>query len=222
MYRMTTLSARMESLFHAPRTMLAGIRLFLDPTKTDMVFELNRYGDKTGLAASVAQLRGHDSARAAFDSRRRLVVDVARLGALPPATLGRTFVDYLADNGLDPKELPTLPANDDGEYLSAHLTETHDLWHVVTGFRTDVAGELGLQAVYAAQIGGGLPHVILGGGLLQSALRTPDDFSRRLDAIVEGWRIGRQARCLFGVPWDELWEQPLETVRRDLGVRVAA
>jgi ubiquinone biosynthesis protein Coq4 len=32
--------------------------------------------------------------------------------------------------------------------------ETHDIWHVVTGFHTDVAGELGLQAFYLAQFPG--------------------------------------------------------------------
>lgn len=188
-----------------------------------MVFIMDRDINRDSVDEEVVRLREQDMPRVAIDARRRLVVDVDQLHALPLHTLGRSFVDFLTDNGLDPRAIPTLPATDDGEYVSAHIYETHDLWHVVTGFRTDIAGELGLQAVYAAQFGGNkLTRLLLAGGLLHSALAAPADFSRRLDAIVEGWRVGREARCLFGVPWDDLWDQPLETVRRDLGVRVAS
>ena len=53
---------------------------------------------------------------------------------------------------LDPKDI-LVPENvgSDFDYVRAHLRETHDVWHPVTGFDTDVAGELGLQAFYLAQ-----------------------------------------------------------------------
>jgi ubiquinone biosynthesis protein Coq4 len=35
---------------------------------------------------------------------------------------------------------------DDTSYLLLRLRQTHDLWHVVTGFSTNVPGELGLKA----------------------------------------------------------------------------
>jgi len=37
--------------------------------------------------------------------------------------------------------------------------------------------------------------------------------------IVQGWQMGRAARPLFGARWNELWERPLEEVRRELGVK---
>jgi ubiquinone biosynthesis protein Coq4 len=121
-------------------------------------------------------------------------------------------------NGLDPKAIPTLPAGDDLAFLRAHLYETHDVWHVVSGFSTDVAGELGLQAFYAAQTPGGLPLALLAMGCLNTALYDMADREPRMTAIARGWEMGRSARPLFGVRWEALWAVPLDEVRRELHV----
>ena len=103
--------------------------------------------------------------------------------------------------------------------MRAHLYETHDVWHAVTGFRTDVAGELGLQAFYAAQSPGGLPLMLIAMGLLNAALFAVTDRERRFEAIVSGWEMGKRAEPLFGVRWDELWQRPIDEVRVTLGVK---
>jgi ubiquinone biosynthesis protein COQ4 len=157
---------------------------------------------------------------AALRDRPRLVVDLAELSRLPPGTLGRTFADHMRDNGLDPAAIPSLQAGDELEFVRAHLYETHDVWHVVTGFSTDVAGELGLQAFYASQGPGGLPIMLLAMGFLNTALYAMDDRERRLDAIARGWEMGRRGRPLFGVRWAELWSTPLDEVRRGLQMDV--
>jgi ubiquinone biosynthesis protein Coq4 len=121
-------------------------------------------------------------------------------------------------NGLDPAAIPTLPGADETEFVRAHLYETHDVWHAVTGFRTDVAGELGLQAFYAAQAPGGLPWMLLAMGFLNTALYAMAEREARFEAISRGWEMGRRARPLFGVGWDALWSTPIDEVRRSLGV----
>jgi ubiquinone biosynthesis protein Coq4 len=125
-------------------------------------------------------------------------------------------------NDLDPSAIPTLDAKDELTFIRAHLYETHDVWHAVTGFDTDAAGELGLQAFYAAQAPGGLPIMLIAMGFLNTAIYSMSDRERRLDAIVRGWSMGCRARPLFGVRWGELWERPIEDVRRELGVELAA
>ena len=121
-------------------------------------------------------------------------------------------------NGLDPRALPTREANDEGMYLVAHLFETHDVWHAVTGFGTDVAGELGLQAFYFAQFPARLSTALVAGGLLNTLLFAFDQRDARMHAIVRGWLLGKRARPLFGVRWNELWVTPMENVRRGLAV----
>jgi ubiquinone biosynthesis protein Coq4 len=155
---------------------------------------------------------------AAIREKHRLRVDLDELSALPPGTLGRVFADHMRANRLDPRALPTLSAEDDFGFVRAHLYETHDVWHAVTGFGADVAGELGLQAFYAAQIPSGLPMLLLAIGFLNTAFYRMDERQPRIDAIARGWQMGKRAQPLFGVRWDELWGQPIDDVREGFGV----
>jgi ubiquinone biosynthesis protein Coq4 len=211
----------LRSFVDSLRGWRAGLALLADPSRLSMVFELDRALSRHSVAGRIATLRSGERGREAFEQRRRLTVDLAALGALPCGTLGRAFSDFLRKNGLDPGSIPSLPSGSDDEYFRAHLYDTHDLWHVVTGFDVDIAGELGVQAVYAAQFDSELPKLLLAGGLLQSALRVPDDFTRRVEAVLVGWKIGRGATSLFGVDWARLWSVPLDDVRRELGVGAA-
>ena len=126
----------------------------------------------------------------------------------------------MRDNGLDPAALPTVSVDSDVAFVRAHLRETHDVWHAVTGFATDIAGELGLQGFYAAQSPGGLPLVLIAMGFLNAALFNSSDRELRFQAVVDGWQMGRRAKPLFGVRWDELWGRPIEEVRALLGVKL--
>jgi ubiquinone biosynthesis protein COQ4 len=100
--------------------------------------------------------------------------------------------------------------------VTAHLYQTHDVWHVATGFGTSVADELGLQAVCATQFPGWLASILIAGGLVQAALWVQGDFTPRLAAVTRGFAMGRGSRPLFGVRWDAMWELPVEDVRRRL------
>jgi ubiquinone biosynthesis protein COQ4 len=150
---------------------------------------------------------------AAIAHKPRLRVDLRGLERQPAGSLGRVFADHLRKNGLDPTSIPTLAAETDIAFVRAHLYETHDVWHAVTGFGADPAGELGLQAFYAAQTPGNLPLLLMAVGLLNTGLFCMTDRERRLDAISQGWAMGRRARPLFGARWDELWDRPVGEVR---------
>jgi ubiquinone biosynthesis protein Coq4 len=200
----------------------AGLTLLRDPSRLDMVIRMERALPPESREALLARVRRVPEGRAAIAARARLgAVDVERLLSLPEGTLGRAFATFLRENGLDPRALPTLPGEDDRDYVEAHLYETHDIWHVATGFGPDIAGELGLQAFYAAQLGGKLPPLLLAGGLFHAAVKQPEDFDRRMAALARGWDLGRRARPLFGVRWNERWAEPLVEVRRDLGLAEA-
>jgi ubiquinone biosynthesis protein COQ4 len=207
------------------RAIWSFVDLVRNPEHLDRVFEIADAlsGQKRDV---LERMRDHFAidprGAAALRDQPRLVVDLATLGALPVGTLGRTFADHMRANGLDPSALPTLPSADDIQFMRAHLYETHDVWHAVTGFATDVAGELGLQAFYAAQTPGGLPLMLIAMGFLNSALYARDDRERRFQAVVDGWQMGKRAEALFGVRWDELWARPIAEVRALLGVKAYA
>jgi ubiquinone biosynthesis protein Coq4 len=162
------------------------------------------------------------SAAEALRERPRLgAVDLHALRTLPPGTLGRAFADHMLDNGLDLNSLPRIPAQTDAEYVRAHLLEVHDIWHVLTGFSTHVAGELGLQAFNLAQLGSPFAAGILTGGMANTLLYAFHERDVRMRSIVRGWLLGKRAQPLFGGAWAQMWERPLEEVRAGFGLDLA-
>jgi ubiquinone biosynthesis protein COQ4 len=194
----------------------AAARLLRDPNRLDEVFALDRAMPRQAGERVVEAVNRHAQGRRALEERRRLSLDLAKLRALPEGTFGRAVADFYDRNGLTPAAIPSLEASDAPTYVTAHLYETHDVWHVATGFGSDVAGELGLQAVYAAQLPGRLAPILIAGGLVQAALWVQGDFAARLASVAQGHRMGREGAPLFGVRWEEMWDLPLETVRARL------
>jgi ubiquinone biosynthesis protein Coq4 len=191
------------------------------PTRLDEVIELaDSISSDEVMDKFIAHIRKDATgARSLVDFPRvRIVPDELR--ALPEGTLGRAYIDFMDGNGLDAADLPTRPATTPQDYVRAHLFETHDIWHVVTGFETHLAGELGLQAFYLAQLPALLAPLLLAIGMANTMIYGFEDKDARMDAIAHGWRLGKQAKGLFGQRWNDLWTTPLAEVRALLGIPV--
>lgn len=199
-------------------------RALRDPEKLQDVLGLAPVlAPPVAMRSLVERLMRHASAAQAFSERPRLgPLHLTTLRTLPEHTLGRAFVDHLEANQVDPHALPYLEARTDEEYVRAHLLESHDVWHVLTGFPTSVAGELGIQSFSLAQVGSPFAMGILAGGLTNTLLYAFSQREERMRAIVRGWLLGQRARLLFGAPWRQMWEAPLVEVRQRYGLDLAA
>ncbi len=212
------------TLFKNTVTALTLLRAFVslvrDPNQTEMVFDMVKgLSDEEHLQEMMDAVAVESHAADALATRPRLEpIDLQAMAQLPQGTLGRAFADHMLSEGLDVDFFPEQPSGTPDEFLLAHLYEVHDIWHVVTGFGTDVAGELGLQAFGAAQFPSKVGVMILSAGLLNTIVTGWGDRDRRLEAITRGWLLGRQARLLFGTRWDTLWETPLVQVRAGFGL----
>ncbi len=200
----------------------SSLRLFRNPDRLSDVFVLEQaLIDRSTLARMRARVGGHPEGARAIATRRRLgVVTTESMREAPAGSVGAAYVRHLEGHGLDPDAIPTRPAGDDLEYIDAHLYETHDLWHVATGFGADVAGELGLQAFYLAQLPGRLAPLLILGGLVNAVLWERRDFVRRMRAVIRGFSMGRRARPLFGIDWRAHLHEPLHAFRASLGLPV--
>lgn len=211
------------SPLRAAKALYSLARLVKDPNRLGEVFEMSdAVATPESLQPVVDRIAEDPDVARALAERHRIHVDLVSLRRLPEGTLGRVFADHMIAQGLDPAALPYLPSPDALTYFRAHLYETHDVWHVVTGFGTDWQGEIGLQGFYMAQIPGPLPALLLAVGCLRVAIYEPRASDRVFDLMTDGWRMARRARPLFGVHWDELWDVPLDEVRRRLGVEPIA
>jgi ubiquinone biosynthesis protein COQ4 len=176
----------------------------------------NAITDEKNAKQIVEFLLQSSQAKQALQLRPRLgKVDLQQLHQLPTNTLGYIYADHMLRNGFNPP--PITPTNDPASFLRAHLLETHDIWHVVTGCDTDKAGEIKLQGFYAAQIyPSRLWLAMLSKNLLKTALEDVELCGSHLDALTEGWMLGKRAKPLFGIEWNRLWEMPLLELRQQL------
>ena len=192
------------------------------PTRLDEVIEIaDEIADDTVMGEFMDVIRKDPTGARALVEQPRVKIVSAELRKLAKGTLGREYIDFMDSNGLNPEDLPTRPSDNAADFVRAHLYETHDLWHVVTGFKTDLAGELGLQAFYLAQLPARLSPLLLAVGMANTLIYGFHDKDARMDAIVHGWRMGKRAGQLFGQDWKQMWSTPLAEVRARLGVQVA-
>lgn len=201
---------RARIAFHALRRLLA------DPNDTRQVFLIGLVVNARRFPRFLARFAAdEDGARLlrdqpAIDSSH---VDYDALRALPPDTLGGAYARFLEDNGLDPDlfdappGLPSMIA-----YVAKRMRQSHDLWHVITGYGPDVGGEIALQAFTFGVTRMPSARLLALFGTLRYARHDPSIVRR---AIVAA-RRGRRAKFLPTVRWEDHFARPLDDVRRDV------
>lgn len=196
-------------------------RLSQDPNRLGEVFAIADAGSNTKVLAEVAEFvaRHPQGARALREGTRLGAVDLAELQKLPAGTLGRVFADHMIENNLDPRSIP-VPTYEPGDvrYIKTHLRETHDIWHIATGFHTDVAGEIGLQAFYLAQLPSRLSAALIAMAFVHLATKNIEPRDAIMTEVMRGWALGKRATPLFGFEWAKHWKTPLVDVQKMLGI----
>ena len=161
---------------------------------------------------TVAHLREHPQTRDALRARQSFgPVGLEDLATRPEGSLGRVFADHCRARGIDPNIIHVPPA-DEVDWVINHFFESHDLWHVVTGWGNDVTGEAGLLAFYCGQLRSAAYFPYILSIILLNAILRRGDLDGLLAASAAGYRAGRSAEPIFGVEWDALWNVPLEQV----------
>jgi ubiquinone biosynthesis protein COQ4 len=171
------------------------------------------------LDAEINHLKKDENAIAYMQGRRLMKpYDLNELSRLPVGTLGRTYSDHMAKNNLKPDFYKKIEIENDATYVMMRMRETHDLWHVITGFGTEVTHELGLQAFMYAQIETPLAPILIGARTLVSTFKNPREVIEIFNNISIGWTMGRKAKPLFGMEWDLFWTKPLQEIRTELNI----
>ncbi len=173
---------------------------------------LNACLDSDTYAKLARVWRASPESRRLLDERPSLQggeLDLDALARLPEGTLGHEFARYFRDNGVEPF-ITAFPIETDVDYLSKRYRETHDLFHVITGYATDEPGEMELQAFVLGNLGVRQALLILAysltGRLRQRGL---EDLRAYVGRLYAAYRRGRRSRELLSVRYERLWEQPV-------------
>jgi ubiquinone biosynthesis protein COQ4 len=157
-----------------------------------------------------------------------LLRDRDRLLEMPEGSLGRTYARFALDNHLYPEELAEIvrdaragsgglvpDASDEVAYLHDRYRDLHDIWHVLVGYGTDMAGEYALIAFQTRQTG--YRSMAIGTFMSMSftALRG------RLDLFgtwFDGRRRGARSPYLMAQDWERLLPTQLSQAREELNL----
>lgn len=204
------------------RYMLAVWRLIRrDPETTtdeaaivEMGFARSKLGRRFARWESVVEHLRRDPRTAGAVAARKpfgpIVLD--DLAKLPEGTLGRVMADHCRERGIDPN-LIQVPPDDEVGWMLNHMYQTHDIWHVLTGWGNDLAGEVGLGGVYAAQFGNPAFFGYMLALIFLNVIMRRADLGEVFEAFSAGYQTGKQTQPLFGVDWDECWKVPIDELR---------
>jgi ubiquinone biosynthesis protein Coq4 len=195
-----------------------------DPGHTESVFDIEDGLQNLEAYELAVEYVRSDPAMAQLMKERYLrhwAHDMDALLKLPEATLGYCFARQLRDKGFDPDYFRVREVHTDLDYVLMRLRQTHDIWHIVTGFDTDPISELGIKAVELAQTRRPMAAVVAAGGVLRFLYKDPDHLGEALCAVSEGYQMGIKAKLLLAQKWEDHWERPLEEWRTMLNLTPA-
>lgn len=193
----------------ADQPLLVVARDALTETQQEVMADWSRFREPVRLEPTV------HAADAALATRLRA------LGACPPGSLGRAYVDFLEQRSL---AFPGEPGGGDAGLVA------HDFSHVLAGYDTDAPGELALQAMLTSATG--FAHhfsgLVASLSLYEAGKFEILDIDPREAALeragaaaelAEGFRRGEQCTCDFSAI-DHLGraDDSLAVVRADCGI----
>ncbi len=198
---------------------LQALRALLhDPEDTEMVFVLAIAINRGRIGELLTQFVATETGSWLIENRPAIdstALDYDWLRGLPKKTLGRHYVRFLDDNGLDADFFNEPPAlSPTMRYIAKRMRQSHDLWHTVTGCGTSPAGEVELQAFTYAQVDVPSSGLI---ALTGSIRGLREDLSMPLRTI-RAYRRGLRAEKLAPFLWENYWEHPIDEVRAVLGI----
>ena len=200
--------------------------LIANPDRTEHVFELIQALGGDG-GERRFQRFAHDPAGIRLLGERPSLLtrlsDRKALEDMPEGSFGRSYAHFMTASGIDAEGLVeaarAVPKADDVDpqrrWFFDRLRDQHDLWHVLTGYGRDLAGEAALLAFTHAQNG----NRGIGAIVLTAAWRGPKTLDCRWQRyLLRCWRRGRRAVPLEFQRWEELLPRPLDEVRSQLRV----
>lgn len=222
---------------HPSARALTGLEGFLtlanDPTQIRAFYDLHKGLEDTPAMLSFEQtmLAVPEIAQMVDEAWEPPPLTLAELARMPEGSLGRAHAQRMLADGLDPDVIRRNAASaalEPGEsdlarkarYLTRRRTMTHDIHHTVTGFGTDLAGEVGISAVYLAQIHQPVSLLYLCAVLLHT-MPEPELYGRALHRLQEGLQMGWKAGNLLAQRWELGWERPLAEWQEQLGIEPA-
>jgi ubiquinone biosynthesis protein COQ4 len=203
--------------------------LLADKEDTGQVFEIMRALNGDSTARNYERLlRSPDGGRLAYEHVELAprLMDEAWLDAFAPGTVGAAYRDFIRSENLSAEGLAEISRQRTAQIDVAHpyawfgrrMRDSHDLWHILSGYHRDGLGEACLVAFSYGQTRA-LGWAVIGLGAALKGMRDPSQ--PRAKAIWQGYRRGKAAKWLPGEDYLQLMAEPLDAARLRLNITPA-
>jgi ubiquinone biosynthesis protein COQ4 len=225
----TPAADRLKPMRLQPLRALNAIRkLLADKDDTVQVFEImmamNGRSTAKGYRRLISTVSG---GRLAYErlEMAELLSDDAVIDGFAPGTVGAAYRHFVRSEGLSAEGLAAESRKARGAapdvrhpiaWFGRRIRDTHDLWHILTGYHRDGLGELGLVAFSYAQTGSLGWLVIAAGGVLQAVKLGHGAAVAKI--VWQAYRNGRRAAWLPGEDFVAILNEPLDAARARLNI----
>ena len=203
-------------------------KLMANGDDTTQVFRIMRALNVGNAPMNYARLLATaDGGRIAYDrvELAERFSDPAFVASFAPGTVGAAYRSFLESTGYTAAGLVEVsklePSADEiahpYAWFGRRVRDTHDIWHVLTGYKADESmGEASLVAFSYAQVGG-LGWAFIGAAAALKSIRVTGSrlFAK---AVWEGYRHGRRAKWISGEDYLTLLHEPIDAVRARLNI----
>jgi len=147
------------------------------------------------------------------------LIDLDKLIEYPEGSFGQEYAKHMKINKLQTLNIsPDLEDVAQRNVFALRYIITHDIFHVLLGFDTSYAGEIGVLAFAAEQnYSKSLKISFWFAKILYPIIAT-----RQIKPIIanqqKGKELGQKAKFLLGYRFEEHWDEALNKVREDLGL----
>ena len=154
------------------------------------------------------------------------IADKGRMAAMPAGSFGRAYYDFMdRPNVADARAFAELAGIEktcarlgwDGDvaWFMERMSHSHDLFHVLSGYGSDIAGEGAVIWFTYGQY----PLPVLWGILgILAGVRPKVGWRRWHRYLLQAYRRGQECSPLACADYERLFPLPLEEVRRQLGI----
>lgn len=201
-------------------------RLLNDKEDTGQVFEIMGALNGDSTARNFKRLlESPNGGRLAYEhvELEPLLMDNAWLDGFADGTVGAAYRHFVRSENLSAEGLADISRQRRGRVDERHpyawfgrrIRDSHDIWHILSGYHRDALGEACLVAFSYGQTRSLGWAVVAIGAALRPRHRAKGPYMK---AIWQGYQRGKAAGWLPGEDYQTLLQEPLSAARTRLGI----
>ncbi len=131
----------------------------------------------------------------------------------PHGSFGSNLGNFMQEHKLERYPYPIKKDYSAGTYLRERRRHIHDVLHVVLDYDVSLEGEAKVNAFICGQAAFPIPVIISAGVLLISLFKFPNKVGQIYNDLTEAYQRGKNSPSIFGIPWEEKWNEPIEELK---------